>query len=676
MQNFPEKYMFLKPVTIVGKSIPGNNSSFTGKSLDNNPEDFDLQFLPESGRYLSGKPAKIAFKAIGTDGLSEEVNIKLYNTKDSLIGEYKTVHKGMGFISLYNVDTSGYKAVATTTYGYIKKFSLPKPSIQGAMITLNNSGEKIIVKTYISKEIDSCSLIIRNGSEVLYSVPVKDETINLFYTKSLAAGVISAEIHSVSGDILAERLFYVKDNSIPILTMNCNKSKYYTRDCVELTYSLKDSTGNPLIGEFSISVIDKSLNTNKFDKVSIVEYYNLVSELNGYVEDPEYYFNDLDKNRERNLDILMMTQGWRFHTYGTNSFTREYGQTISGFTSGLLNKKSKNSNLMLFAPAINLLQAYQLNKQNNFIIENLDFPEGTKFLFGTSGKHGGQLYGIHINKEMFPEIKEEYITSIMGKRDEDIQISLISKGVISPADMEIQIEGLVVEAQAKERYKPKYNPSPLMHTFTRHQIREREELADFDEMPLTSYICSTFPNLYKNNGVIASGRATNFDGPQQPQLYVDGLRWNSTKLLDDYGYLVMDIENVAFLKGLEGSAFNTTDGVILITTRRGEGGVNYKASNVVDFTPLGYQKETQFYSPKYDTPESLKTPYKDFRNTIFWAPFVKTDNDGLAKIIFYTNDRSRGFLISAQGLTIDGRPINFDGEIRVSGISNPASKQP
>ncbi|MPM96185.1 hypothetical protein SDC9_143343 [bioreactor metagenome] len=242
--------------------------------------------------------------------------------------------------------------------------------------------------------------------------------------------------------------------------------------------------------------------------------------------------------------------------------------------------------------------------------------------------------------------------------------------------MEIQIEGLVVEAQAKERYKPKYNPSPFMHTFTRHQIREREELSNFDEMPPTSYICSTFPNLYKENGVIASGRATNFNGPQRPLLYVDGLLWSSTKQLDDYGYLVMDIENVAFLKGLEGSAFNTTDGVILITTRKGEGAKNYKASNVVNITPLGYQKELLFYSPKYETPEKFNTTNKDFRNTIYWAPFVQTNQDGEAKIVFYTNDRISDLLISAQGVTIDGKPINVERMIRVSGIANQASRQP
>ena len=52
--------------------------------------DFDVQFFPESGVLLNNGLQYIAFKAIGTDGLSREVTGKLYSQKDLELAEIKT----------------------------------------------------------------------------------------------------------------------------------------------------------------------------------------------------------------------------------------------------------------------------------------------------------------------------------------------------------------------------------------------------------------------------------------------------------------------------------------------------------------------------------------------------------------------------------------------------------
>ena len=48
---------------------------------------------------------------------------------------------------------------------------------------------------------------------------------------------------------------------------------------------------------------------------------------------------------------------------------------------------------------------------------------------------------------------------------------------------------------------------------------------------------------------------------------------------------------------------------------------------------------------------------EDFRRTIFWAPNVKTDKDGKAKIEFFNNSSCTQMYISAEGMTKEGRFI-------------------
>ena len=47
----------------------------------------------------------------------------------------------------------------------------------------------------------------------------------------------------------------------------------------------------------------------------------------------------------------------------------------------------------------------------------------------------------------------------------------------------------------------------------------------------------------------------------------------------------------------------------------------------------------------------------DYRRTLYWNPDVKTDSNGEAKIEFYNNSTCRQLVISAEGITKDGRAV-------------------
>lgn len=73
----------------------------------------------------------------------------------------------------------------------------------------------------------------------------------------------------------------------------------------------------------------------------------------------------------------------------------------------------------------------------------------------------------------------------------------------------------------------------------------------------------------------------------------------------------------------------------------------------------GYSAPSKFYQPNYanaDLPSK-----KDVRRTLYWNPSVKTDEEGKASAVFFTNCRDDVELrISARGITPDGRMIDAE----------------
>lgn len=682
MENYPRDEMFHKRIEIVSKRAK--------PVFESAPEarEFDIQFLPESGHMVAYRPSKIAFKAVGSDGFGIRASVLLYNSADSLLGIYETRHRGMGLINILSADPRGYYAIVRDSAGVTKRLNLPAVESAGATIALTRINDRFSVKAEISsgyaarvnggKGGNNVYLEIKNSSETLY----KKQILNEFSQQSLTetihlaqmpAGVNSIQIVTENGIILAERLFFthrkfkssvsVKPYSLfDISESNPQETVYKPRDLVQLRIAVKDTAGRPVPADFSVSVTDSALAPYNVNRNNILSHLELCSELKGEIEDPGYYFNNQTQESERYLDLLMMTQGWRCHTVSTGESGREYSMKISGSVSGLFRKEAKRTYLMVFCPEIQLTNAFYLDQLSKFTMEGIHFPDSSKFLFGVAGRQGGQLYGVNIEKEKFPAF------SFTNKRapkltDKTLFVAAAKEQTsISGEFMERKLEEAVIVAPEKTILKPRYNPSPFLESFSRGQLKERDELQNYDQMQLQDYLIVAFPGLHieddsMGNRRLISPRNVSMSGPGEPLIYVDGLKWESTSLLDQYRMTVEEVENVAYLSGTAGALYNTVGGVILITSRKTGKIIDKTVPNVARVTPLGYQKSVKFYAPAYDNQLKRNNPLKDLRTTLYWSPSVKTDAEGIAKFEFYTTDRSGKMNIDIQGITGSGEPV-------------------
>jgi phosphomevalonate kinase len=66
-----------------------------------------------------------------------------------------------------------------------------------------------------------------------------------------------------------------------------------------------------------------------------------------------------------------------------------------------------------------------------------------------------------------------------------------------------------------------------------------------------------------------------------------------------------------------------------------------------------------FFSPDYSSEVLKNNHIPDFRNTLYWNPSLKPDDDGKFRIEFYSSDMESDYTINIQGVNADGRPLSL-----------------
>jgi len=72
-----------------------------------------------------------------------------------------------------------------------------------------------------------------------------------------------------------------------------------------------------------------------------------------------------------------------------------------------------------------------------------------------------------------------------------------------------------------------------------------------------------------------------------------------------------------------------------------------------------------FVSPDYSSTEMKNNRIPDFRNTLYWNPSVKPDENGKVRIEFWTSDILSDYQIDIQGITPEGKLISYKKNLKV-----------
>ncbi len=623
-------------------------------------KDFDVQFFPESGTLLDDELQTIAFKGIGGNGLSVDLEGMIFNQNNEEIAEIRSFHKGMGKFVMKTNPGDTYYAVITSK-GLTKKFELPKTQVNGVGIRITN-GRGRLNYSFINKtafENKHYSLLIHTRGVVYFLRPLV-ESEGAIPEIVLPPGISVASVIDSVGNTYCERLVFVKPSALPVVKMLANKTTYGRRDPVVLDFNTFSADGKPFKGNFSISVTDTGNVLNDSTSDNILSYLLLSSDLKGYIEDPAAYFTDNSAVTREKLDVLMLTQGWRrFNTadyvkgkYPENNYFMEIGQTISGKVVNLFQKPAKGNDIIFLSPYKNRIVLENTDSLGRYLIQGIEFPDSTTMILKAKSKT--KLVDVEIipDNDEFPPINT-FIPEDKYKNAEPPAkyFQMIKEKYYNEGGMLIvNLEEFTVKAEEK-----KTNDMTNFYASMADTNIDTEKLEEFPGMGILELLAMQ-PGIQVNGESVSIRNASG-----NPLFIIDGIE---TDQIQDVEYInSFEIENIAIFKGASTSFFGSKggNGVVAITLKKGVITKSITPPSLIHVTPLGYQKPVEFYVPKYDVDSIRKQAKPDLRTTIYWDPKIQSDDNGSFQVKFYTADQPNNYRIILEGISNKGEICRFMG---------------
>ena len=277
--------------------------------------DIDLQFFPEGGEMLSGVKGKLAFKALNEFGQAADIRGAVYNEQDEIISTFDSYHMGMGTFAFTPEKGKNYYAKITNPKGINKKYELPEAKdLEYGIQLVKNSKEEVVLKVY-SPEAEKVTLVGQIRGQIYYQKTItadKNGTAVRIPSRELPKGIGQFTLFDMLNRPHSERLVFVNYHKKLNIELKANKEKYLPREKVSMEITVTDEFGNPVQGDFAMSVTNGKVIKLADDKQDNIESYFLMSsDLKGDIEEPNFYFDPEEKKAEKALDLVMLTHGWR-----------------------------------------------------------------------------------------------------------------------------------------------------------------------------------------------------------------------------------------------------------------------------------------------------------------------------------------------------------------------------
>jgi TonB-dependent SusC/RagA subfamily outer membrane receptor len=624
--------------------------------------DYDVSFYPEGGNMLTGILGRVAFKALKSDGTCENISGKLYDHEDNSLGDFKTDYQGIGTFMIAPEAGKSYYVVCENVAGVSKRFELPASQESGYGLVCQWMRDRLYVSIHHAKDVphETPVYLLAHTRGLVHYVAEWDfaNEFVFFPKEAFPSGVLHLLLLDRDLNPVSERLVFVKNDDQAQIDCQPDKPAYPGRSLVENRITLTDSEGNPLSGNFSVSVTDdKEVIPDSTDNIMV----NLLlsSDLKGNIADPAGYFKDNRKSGHL-LELLMLTNGWRRYDVSRilkKDFARptsflEIGPEISGTVkSVLLASPAGDMEVSMMALNGECFDMATTDENGRFYLRNCEYPDSTKIVVHVVSRTGLKRYDLLPDSENFPERLLPPVHPM--ETDRKTYIQYLDKAEQQYTDENgvrvIMLSEVAITADRKPVRKSIYY-SQADNSITEDEL-EKYAVSDMRQI------------LMRLPGVMVSGDRISIRGQGDPLLIVDGV---SMDISDIHMINPYDVAQVDVLKNAGNTAIFGSrggNGVIVVFTKEGKIGFKPKPFHIKIIQPLGFQKPLEFYAPKYDSERSKNSNKPDFRTTIHWQPSVQADESGTASFSFYTADTETTYSVIIEGLSSDGKIIYHKGKI-------------
>ena len=657
-------------------------------------DDFSANFLPEGGNLIAGVEQVVAFKAVGVDGHSVEVEGSIFTKSGTKVCDIRTEHNGMGKFLFTAQHGESYIATLSTKDGLSRSFTLPTAQPSGCVIKLKpeHATNSILFCVLTSSDYPRGQLaaIVQSRGIVNYVVEDLSRSIRLPLDK-LRSGVAQISVvNKVTKKVMAQRLFFVR-GKVAAATITSSVKKFAPRENVHLDFAIKNSAGNPVKGDFVVSVTDADLLKEDKNADNILSYMLLNSELKGHIENPKYYFEADDAVRCEQLDLVMLTHGWRRYNIETLLAGKkplitkpvESEQCITGSVKSTIGK-TRNTSVMIFRNRKEYLGVHDLNSSNRFFITGVDSPDTTTYILQALNRNGSSdrvrikvdpyVYPTSptIERYVFQKPKKESLTEEYMMRSKQTYFEDGGMPVIDIDAVEIvarRVQTYDYSSSLNDFNTVSGDMSRFVSIFDALQRFRQLEVVGSEvyvvdkkgQSPVKASQDSS--NAGSNGDQDADGGSditdveVNMDDRTDlmPAVYVNGQQMDMGAI---DAYPMSEVISVSYLDKFESMAagMGSETGAIILHVKDINAREKMLINSMAEVVVPGYATPVEFYAPNYSVQNDRSK--KDNRTTIAWVPSLQSNSMGDASISFWTADRQSDYRVVIEGITLDGELLH------------------
>jgi hypothetical protein len=664
MLNFDSSFIYSKDIRILNKNIPSKTNSITPLTT--------LTFFPEGGDVITGITNRVAFLAADQWGLPVSIRGVIEDNKGTVVDSISTIHDGMGSFMFTPAAGTVYTAKWKDAKGVTHTSALPPVKTTGASLQVVISEKKRIVNVQSNATEDRFKMLHLLGT-MNSGLAFKTE-VNLSATKSarkviptdnLPSGILTITLFDADWNAIAERISFI-DNGDYSFATSLEVTHWGLNKRAQNDILLKVPAG--LQGaNLSVSITDAGIEADSSS--SIITHFLLTGDLKGYVHNPAYYFSSKADSVINNLDLVMLTHGWRRFkwediTKGKLPVIQQPRDTsylsLSGKVYGVTkNQLSGKESIFLFLTqkdSATQTVLTPINRDGTFKDPDYIFFDTLKVYYQLKSKLFSSAEAKFMTDRLstpnyiaasknFMKFTPTYDTSGFYRHTllaaELLRLQRMQKGKL--------MENITVTAKSKPLLKQmdeKYTKG-LFSGGDGYQFDLANDPMALGQMNVFNYLQGKVAGLQINS--TGSTPTLSWRGGS-PQLYLDEMP------IDAEFLNTIPVSDIAFVKVFRPpfmGGFNGSGGAIAVYTRKGDD-IRSRPGGLNTNTIIGYTTIREFYSPNYSRFDK-RNEQPDVRTTLYWNPLLLVNaNSTSVHLQFYNNDVSKAFRVVIEGISKEG----------------------
>jgi hypothetical protein len=636
-----------------------------------------VYFFPEGGNLVGNVKNTVAFKCTDKFGRPGKIEGKITGTGGKVEAIFQSTHDGMGTFVFTPKVGETYTADCIVNGTVKKETTLPVALQQGVVLNISQSNNKkyfsLDAATVMNESYWPDYILGVQENTVVFKVPAGAKYLKgEIPTGQLLTGILQITVFNKQHKPLAERLVFINSGDyVPSGNFKADRVSLESRAKNAFSFQLQDT----IPGTFSVSVT--STETTLQPTENIVSRFLLTSEIRGKVHNPAYYFESNDEQHQQNLDLVMLTNGWRRYTWNEIFSGRFYPMTLKD--PGLVSIKGQalhpssgkplaETDLTIFTKTkdgLTNLSAIQTDPEGFFEMQGMTFEDTAKFSFKKLGTGNStvkinlltpgishMLYSLNTPlPALVPAIPMEKQGPALAE-DRSLSRSTRPDGILLD---EVKLKAKV--KTEREKYEKEYVSGRLGSMATKtidlleNPPRYSQRIFDYLGSNLTGVNISGGPSDYS---IVYRQTRSMMGGPIQMTIYVDEFQ------VDPRMIASMNMSEVAMVKLYTNSAITGPGGAIAIYTKRGAGLGPANNVPLQEFQVEGFSPTKEFFSPDYGagTDADILT---DARTTLYWNPYlVSNTSDRSVSFSFYNSDKAKKFKIVLEGILGDGKLLHIE----------------